>query len=45
MSGLGVELLASGHLHLRASLPVSGSPAVAVVLGHSKPCQNLALGA
>jgi hypothetical protein len=30
---------------LKASLLLSGSPAVAVVLGYSKLCQNLALGA
>ena len=30
---------------LKASLPVSGSPVVAVALGYSKLCQNLALGA
>ena len=30
---------------LKASLPCSGSPAVAVALGYSKLCQNLALGA
>ncbi|MAP38691.1 MAG: hypothetical protein CL879_03645 [Dehalococcoidia bacterium] len=33
------------HSILKASLSVSGFPAVAAALGYSKLCQNLALGA